>query len=138
MGEQRLNLILLANRLAVCRLDGDAPTPDWAMRQGFFSITRTEEELSVVCPEVLVPERIRAERGWRALRIAGVLDLSQVGVLASLASPLAGAGISLFALSTYDTDYLLVKEHDLTRAVEVLVAAGHPVQGLDDWGTGSR
>jgi hypothetical protein len=137
MSGQRLSLILLANRLAICRLDGDAPLPDWAMRQGWFSITRTQEELSVVCPEVLVPESIRAERGYRALRIAVVLDLTQVGVLASLASPLAGAGISLFALSTFDTDYLLVKEQDLGRAVEVLVAAGHAVHGLDDRGTGS-
>jgi hypothetical protein len=137
MSGPRLSLILSSNRLAVCRLDGDAPVPDWALRPGWFSITRTEEELSVVCPQVLVPESIRAERGWRALRIAGVLDLSQVGVLASLASPLAGAGISLFALSTYDTDYLLVKEHDLSRAVEVLVAAGHAVQGLDDRGNSS-
>jgi hypothetical protein len=108
------------------------------MRDGFFSITRTGEELSVVCREVLVPEGIRAERGWRAIRVAGVLDLSQVGVLASLAVPLAGAGISLFALSTFDTDYLLVKEQDLGRAVEVLVAAGHAVHGLDVRDMGSE
>jgi hypothetical protein len=107
------------------------------MQDDFFSITRTGEELSVVCREALVPEGIRAERGWRALRVAGVLDLSQVGVLASLASPLAGAGISLFALSTFDTDYLLVQEQDLGRAVEVLVAVGHAVHCLDEWDTGS-
>jgi hypothetical protein len=131
MNGHRLGLELLADRLAVCRLDGEAPVPDWAMRDGFFSITRTGEELSIVCREVLVPEGIRAEWGWRALRVAGVLDLSQVGVLASLAAPLAGAGISLFALSTFDTDYLLVKEHELGRAVEGLRAAGHAVHGLD-------
>jgi hypothetical protein len=133
MNGHRLSLVLLADRLAVCRLDGAAPVPDWAMRDGFFSITRTGEELSVVCREVLVPEVIRAERGWRPLRVAGVVDLSQVGVLASLAAPLAGAGISLFALSTFDTDYLLVKEHELRRAVEGLLAAGHAVHGLDSF-----
>jgi hypothetical protein len=127
----RLSLVPLADRLAVCRLDGEAPVPDWALRDGFFSITRTGEELSVVCREVLVPEGIRAEWGWRALRVAGVLDLTLVGVLASLAAPLAGAGISLFALSTFDTDYLLVQEHELGRAVEGLRAAGHAVHGLD-------
>jgi hypothetical protein len=137
MSGQRLSLVLLANHLAVCRLDGDAPMPDWAMQEGLFSITRTGDELSVVCPEVLVPDGIRAERGWRALRVAGVLDFSQVGVLASMASPLAVAGISLFALSTFDTDYLLIKEDDLGRAVEELAAVGHAVHGADDRGAGS-
>jgi uncharacterized protein len=138
MSGHRLCLELLANRLAVCRLDGDAPVPGWAMREDFFSITRTGEELSIVCREVLVPEGIRAERGWRALRVGGVLDFSQVGILADVASPLAEAGISLFALSTFDTDYLLVKEQDLGRAVVVLVTAGHTVLGLDRGGTGSE
>jgi hypothetical protein len=137
MSVRCLNLVLLANRFAVCRLDGDAPVPGWAMRDGFFSITRTGEELSVVCREVLVPEGIRTEKGWLALRVVGVLDFSQVGILASVVSPLAGAGISLFALSTFDTDYLMVKEHDLGRAIEVLVAVGHTVHGLDGRGTGS-
>jgi hypothetical protein len=108
------------------------------MQGGFSSITRTGEELSVVCPEVLVSEGVRAERGWRALRVVGVFDLSQVGVLASLAAPLAGAGISLFALSTFDTDYLLVQEQHMGRAVEVLVDVGHTVHGLDVRDTGSE
>jgi hypothetical protein len=129
MSSHCFELVLLAHHLAVCRLDGDAPVPEWAMRDGFFSITGTAEELSVVCQESLVPKGIQAEWGWRALRVAGVLNFSQAGVLASLASPLAGAGISLFVLSTFDTDYLLVKEHDLGRAVDVLEAAGHAVHG---------
>jgi uncharacterized protein len=138
MSGDRLSLELLAIRLAVCRLDRDSPAPGWAMSEDFFSITRTGEELSIVCREVLVPEGIRAERGWRALRVGGVLDFSQVGILAGVASPLAEAGISLFALSTFDTDYLLVKEHDLGRAIAVLAAAGHTVLALDGQGTGSE
>jgi hypothetical protein len=130
MSESGLNLQVLAHRLAVCRLDGEAPMPDWVLRDGFVSITRTAEELSVVCREVHVPDGIRAERGWRAFRVVGVLDFSQTGILARLASPLAAAGISLFVLSTFDTDYLLVKEHDLSRAIAVLVVAGHAVASL--------
>jgi hypothetical protein len=122
-------LILLDDRFAVCRLDRRAAIPPWAAVVGFCSITRTPEELSVVCPESAVPEGTRAERGWRALRVAGILDFALVGVLASLAVPLARAGIGLFVISTYDTDYLLVRETDLDRAVEALVAAGHSVEG---------
>ncbi len=111
----------------MCRMDRDGGVPAWAMRGDFSSITRTDDELSIVCPESAVPVGVRAERGWRALRVAGVLDFSLVGVLASLAVPLAGAGINLFAVSTFDTDYLLVREPDLARAVAALRGAGHEV-----------
>lgn len=124
----RLGLILLAERFAVCRLDRVADIPGWATQGGFFSITRTGDELSIVCPEALVPEGVRAEPGWRALRVAGVLDIAHVGILAGLASPLADAGIGLLALSTFDTDYLLVKEHDLGWAIEVLRGYGYQVR----------
>jgi hypothetical protein len=117
------------DRFAVCRLDRGTSVPPWATLEGLWSITRTSEELSVVCPEVSVPDGITAERGWRAFRVAGVLDFALVGVLASLAVPLAGAGVGLFVISTYDTDYLLIREPDLDRAVEVLVAAGHCIEG---------
>lgn len=122
------NLVLLAERFAICRLDREAGIPAWSTRGSFYSITRTGGELSVVCPEYLVPNDIRAERGWRALRVAGVLDFAQVGILAGLASPLAGAGISLFAVSTFDTDYMLVKEPDLGRAIEELRGNGYLAQ----------
>jgi hypothetical protein len=123
----RLTLVVLDDRLAVCRLGPDDAIPAWATRRGFFSVTRTAEELSVVCDEGEVPEGARAERGWRAFRGAGVIELSVVGVLASLAVPLAEAGVSLFAVSTFDTDYLLVRERDLARATEALQQAGHSV-----------
>jgi hypothetical protein len=127
MGRHRLTLKLLDGRFAVCRLDRDAPIPAWDVRGEFFSMTRTAEELSVVCLEAAVPEGVSLEGDWRALRVAGVLDFGLVGVLASLTSPLADAGVGVFVLSTFDTDYLLVKEHDLALAVEALTARGHSV-----------
>jgi hypothetical protein len=114
-------------RLAVCKLAEDDGVPGWAVGAGFFSITRTADELSVVCPEELVPEGVKVERGWQALRVAGVIDFSAVGVLAELTAPLARAGVGVFAISTFDTDYLLVREHDLERAVGALREAGHIV-----------
>jgi len=120
-----LTLSVLPDTFAVCRLDAGAPVPDWA--RDFFSITRTRDELSIVCPQRDVPPGIRCERDLRSLRVEGKLDFSLTGILASLAAPLADAGISIFALSTYDTDYLLVKEKHLPRAVQVLSASGHKI-----------
>lgn len=109
---------------AICRLDSDAPIPEWA-HIGFFSITRTPDELSIVCKEEIVPEGVTGEKGWRCLQVMGPLDFALTGILASLAAPLAEAGISIFAISTYDTDYFLVKE--LNRAIAVLSNSGHNV-----------
>jgi hypothetical protein len=127
----RLDLVLLKEHLAVCRLPFGAEVPGWAVVGEFVSVTRTSDELSVVCGEAGVPEDVRSDRGWRALQVAGTLDLSLVGVLASLASALAGAEVSLFAVSTFDTDYLLVRGHDLERAIAVLHVAGHAVHDID-------
>ncbi len=123
-----LHLTLLPEQLAVCRLPSSALIPAWAMIGSFFTLTRTDEELSIVCPAARVPEEVTCEPGWRALKVAGPLDFALTGVLAALATPLAQAGISLFALSTYDTDYLLVKEERLTQAISALQAAGHRVE----------
>ena len=121
MGEFDITLEWLAGRFAVCRLDAAAAIPGWA-RGGsdFLSITRTEAELSIVAVETLVPAEVTAERGWAAMRVLGQLDFSIVGVLAKLTGTLADAGIPCFAISTYDTDYILVKEKDAVRAAEVL------------------
>jgi hypothetical protein len=120
-------LILLAvdGTFAICRLAGDSPVPSWATAGQLFSITRTAEELSIVCPQDAVPEGIRCERGWRFLRVAGTMPFTVVGVLAALTTPLAEAGISVFAVSTFDTDYLLVKETDLALTIEALRQHGH-------------
>lgn len=114
-------------RYAICRLEPDALLPTWVTGD-FFSVTRTAQELSVVCVESTVPETVHAEKGRRLLQIEGTLAFTLTGVLASVAGPLAEAEISIFAVSTYDTDYLLVSEEDLPATMEVLEAAGHAIR----------
>ena len=126
-GRLALRLEVLPGRFAVARLPSDAPAPDWAAGDGFHSLTRTAQELSIVCPESAVPEHVRSEAGFRALRVAGPLDFQLVGILLSLAQPLAEAGVSIFTLSTFDTDYVLVREEHLERALAALGGAGHEV-----------
>lgn len=121
----QLALTLLPDAFAICRLDVNAAIPAWATAGPFFSITRTAEELSLVCLQSLVPDGIRCERDWRCFKLAGPIPFTTVGVLACLVQPVAEAGISVFAVSTFDTDYLLVKENDLERAMAVLRTAGH-------------
>jgi hypothetical protein len=125
MGTPHLELSLLKEGLAVCRLEPSATPPAWAFSGDLCSITRTSEELSVVCREGAVPVGIRCERGWRVFKVAGPLDFGLTGILDALTDPLARAGISIFALSTYDTDYLLVREAQLEEAIAVLETAGH-------------
>jgi len=126
-GRLALRLEVLPGRFAVARLPSDAPAPRWAAGDGFHSITRTAQELSIVCPENAVPKEVRSEAGFRALRIAGPLDFQLVGILLSLARPLAEAGVSIFSLSTFDTDYIFVREDQLERALAALGGAGHEV-----------
>ncbi len=128
MTDSKLTVSLLSDTFAICRLDRDAPIPDWALGAHFVSLTRTSEELFVVCPQTQVPEEVKRDAGWRCLKVEGPLDLSATGVLASFVTPLAREGISVFAVSTYDTDYLLVKQKDLEKAVMVLSQNGHQVK----------
>lgn len=104
----------------ICRLGPDEPTPAWTTLASFCSLTRTGDELSIVCNQEAVPPDVRAERNWRLLGVQGPLDLSMVGILAGLATTLATAGVSIFAISTFDTDYLLVRDDDLHRALDAL------------------
>jgi hypothetical protein len=124
-----LDLTLLPAQFAVCRLEPAAPIPDWAMSgEGFCSLTCTAGELSIVCAEDAVPSGVRCEREWRVFRIEGPFDFSAVGILVSAAAPLAEAGVPIFAISTFDTDYLLVKEQNVGRAASALEAVGHRVK----------
>lgn len=131
MSQDSLTLAFLPDRYAVCRLGENDPVPDWADSRGFVSITRTQEELSIVCLQDRVPPDVTCRRDWRCLKVDGPIDFAQIGVLASLAGPLADAGIPVFVVSTYDTDYLLVPEPHATRAAEVLTDAGHRIKKLD-------
>jgi len=125
-------LRLLAGELAVHKLGpGDALPESLGQTGGLVSITRTPREVSVVCPAGVLPEGAQMERGWRALEVVGPLGFELVGVLSELSGVLARAGVSIFALSTYETDYVLVKEGMLERAVEALRGAGHEAVG---WG----
>jgi hypothetical protein len=123
-----MRLQLLADRFAVCRCAASEPYPAWARGGSFLSLTRTSEELSIVCREDLVPQQVRQEIGWRCLQVEGPLEFSQTGVLAGLATPLADREIPVFVVSTYDTDYLLVPEVRLDDALATLQAAGHLVE----------
>ena len=114
----------LTGHYAVCRLSPEAVVPGWAAGP-FLNITLTADELAIICPADRVPADVRAERDWRVLKLIGPFPFTATGVLASLATPLAEAGISLLSIATYDTDYFLVKSGTFDRAVAVLVAAGH-------------
>lgn len=122
-----LTLTVLPEKLAVCRLDAGEEIPAWALKSRYSSITRTRDELSIICEEQFVPQGVKCERDWRALRLEGPFDFNLVGVLASVLDPLAFAAISILAVGTYDTDYVLVREGHLERAVAVLLTAGHAV-----------
>jgi ribosomal protein S18 acetylase RimI-like enzyme len=124
---EKLRISLLEGQMSVCRLSAASKVPDWASEGGFCSITRTSEELSVVCPEVAVPEGVRCEGGWRVLKLAGPFEFSEVGVLLSVAAPLAEAGVEIFVISTFDTDYVLLREEGLGSAVSALRTWGQEV-----------
>ena len=124
----QLPLDVLPDTLAVCRLPPDAELPAWAtVPVPFLTISRTSEELSITTLQSVVPPAVRCERDYRALRVRGVLPPDLIGILASIADPLARAGLSIFAISTYDTDYVLIRAPDLPAALEALRNAGHQV-----------
>ena len=123
-----LTLQILADRLAICRLSPSEPVPQRPEDARLWSVTCTNEETSVVLPEGNVPAQWVAERGWRCLKVVGPLDFDLSGILASLAVPLAEAGVSIFAVSTYSTDYVLLREKDLEKARQVLTRNGHSVR----------
>ena len=124
---RHLELSLLPEHFAISRLAADSPVPYWATQGPFSSVTRTGDELSVVTELSRVPASVQSQPGWRVLKVHGPFVLSEVGVLAALAKPLAETKISLFAVSTFDTDYLLVASETLSAAIAALERAGHTV-----------
>lgn len=144
-----LSLRLLPGSIAICRFAPDSPWPEWATSAPFAAVTRTADELSVVVTQDRVPDAVlasaaadstgdgavdpprygpRCQRDFRALVVAGTLEFELVGILSGMASPLAGAGISIFAISTHDTDYILVRQRDLERALTTLRGAGYAIE----------
>ena len=130
--EHQLKLSLLPANFAICKFASGTSFPVDYLNSSFFSITKTDSELSVVCAESAVPANVIAQRGRRMLRVEGPLDFSLTGILASLAAPLAEAQVSIFSLSTYDSDYLLIEANNLDKAISALEQAGHTVSRRQD------
>jgi len=122
-----LTLTVLDEELAICRLPASTPLPDWADVGELTATIRTADHTSIICRIQAVPEGIVVDGPWRAFVVAGPLDLGLTGILVSIAQPLAAAGVGIFAVSTYDTDYVLVKQESLDSAVAVLSDFGHQV-----------
>jgi hypothetical protein len=122
-----VTLDVLSGSFAICRLAAGAPVPEWAWRASFSSVTRTPGELSIICAEDGVPLEVAAQRAYRGLIVRGPLDFGEIGIVAALSAPLAAASISIFVVSTYDTDYLFISGDRFARAIEVLREAGHRV-----------
>lgn len=110
---------------AISRLAASAAVPEWALRGLFFSVTSTGEELSIVCPSAQVPGEIVHENGWACLKLHGPFPFSETGILASFVRPLSERAIPIFAVSTFDTDYVFVKQEWVEKAVQALCDAGH-------------
>ncbi|HUW63715.1 MAG TPA: ACT domain-containing protein [Spirochaetia bacterium] len=123
----KLILSVLPEQYAVCRLGSDEEMPGWVTGNIFFSITRTPDELSIICPQEKVPAEIECERSFRIIRVSGPLSLSLIGLIASISRIIANVGISLLSISTYETDYILVKDKDLDGAIAALSREGWPI-----------
>ena len=123
--EINLNLSLLKDTFAICSLDKNHPIPLWATEGSFFSITHTGNELSIVCNEQSVPHGIKSDKDWKCLKVEGPLDFSLIGIIANISTALAKEEISVFTVSTYDTDYILVKSSLLDKAIAALNKIGH-------------
>lgn len=127
MKKTKLKLEILNNRYGVCKLESGTGIPGWISGNGFFSITGTPDELSVVCEEELIPEDVQSEKGWRIFKVQGPLDFSLIGIISDISTCLAGAGVSIFAVSTYETDYIMVREQELDQAVTALTEAEYEI-----------
>jgi len=123
-----MKLSLLKGKFAICRLEKSAPIPEWLKESTFFTVSRTFDELSFVCSQESIPECISCDKEWRCFQVEGPLPFNETGILASLTAPLANAKIPIFVFSTYDTDYIMVKDADLDKAVRTLSAERHSVR----------
>lgn len=127
MMEKKLIMKVLEGIYGVCRLDSNQPIPNWATNSSFYSITRTFDELSIVCFQESIPDDVKFERDWRILKVEGPLDFSLIGILSSISTVLAENKISIFAISTFDTDYILIKSKDFESAINALKDNGYEI-----------
>ena len=128
MKQRQLQLSVLKDKYGICTLPNTAPIPDWALTQSLASITRTEKELTIVCRLEILPSQYQSDLNWRCFKIDGSFDLNQICVISSISSPLAHAGISIYVISTYDTDYFLIQEQNLEQTISVLSNSGHYIK----------
>jgi hypothetical protein len=128
----KLKYRVVPEKLSVCQLPAGSSPPEWAFGPGFFCVTQTAEELSIVCEESRVPPGVRVERGWVALKLQGPFPFAMTGVLTAFLQPLADANIPIFAISTFDTDYVLMKRDKLDAAITALSGSGHEMVQPDD------
>jgi uncharacterized protein len=123
--QHQLRFRQLSGTYAIVRIAPDAPVPDWATKGEFTSITRSADELSIVCPTENLPPDVRSSHRWICLKLEGPFAFSLTGVLLSFIEPLSDNGIPIFAISTFDTDYVLVQEESSATAIERLKRGGH-------------
>ena len=110
---RKLKLSILSGTYMVCRLDPNDEIPAWIDKSKFWTVTKTDDELSIVCAQTKIPSEIKSETGFKMIKVEGPLDFSWTGILSSIANPLAAEKISIVAISTFDTDYVLVREEKL-------------------------
>jgi uncharacterized protein len=124
-----LNLIVLKNLYAICKLDKDSSIPDWVNKSDFYSLTSTMDELSIVCNQAgIKPDaNFLVDKDWRCLKIDSVLDLSLIGIIADISNIFKDNKIPIFTVSTYNTDYILVREQNLNTAIECLRVKGYKI-----------
>ena len=127
LGKKKMKINILPSTYSICRLSPNSQIPNWTHKGSFVSITKTTEELSVVCEESQVPSDVKAESDWRILKVEGPLDFSLTGILSRISTCLAKAKISIFAISTFDTDYIMVKSSSLNEAISSLKKEGYEV-----------
>lgn len=124
---RQLQMSLLKDIFGIYALENSAPIPDWAAKASMCSITRTKKELTIVCPQSIIPAESDCDSNWRCFRIDGSFDLNEIGVISCISAPLAEAGISIYVVSTYDTDYFLIKDNAAEKAIAVLTEDGHKI-----------
>lgn len=122
---------LLPGEFAIARLPADAAIPDWVQSNVFSAATRTADELSILCPAARIPPDVKHEAGWRLLKLRGPFAFTETGILSSVLDPLAFSGISILAQSTFDTDYVFVKQAQVDDAIRTLRHANHTVERLE-------